>query len=158
MKSLIIYFSFHHKNTEKIAKILAQVLNSEIKKTFEVKPEEINQYDLIGFGSGIYFWRHHPSLFKLIERLPEIKEKDAFIFSTSGIKIPLIDFHKPLRKKLIQKGFKILSEFSCLGFDSFGPLKFFGGINKGRPNEKDLEKAKKFAIELKKKLNENHPS
>jgi flavodoxin len=151
MKSLIICFSFHHKNTEKIAKIFAQILEAEIKKPFEVKPEEIDKYDLIGFGSGIYFWRHHQSLFQLVKNLPK-GEKNAFIFSTSGIKIPLIDFHKPLRKMLLQKGFKILAEFSCPGFDTFGPLKIFGGINKGRPNEKDFEKAKNFAIKIKENL------
>jgi len=53
-----------------------------------------------------------------------------------------------LRKKLIEKGFNIVGEFSCKGFDTFGMLKYIGGINKNRPNEKDLEKAKSFAEEL----------
>ena len=151
MKTLIVYFSFHHKNTEKIAKIFAQVLEAKIKKPFEIKPEEINNYDLIGFGSGIYFWRHHRVLIDFAKKLPLVNNKKSFIFSTFGFKNPFIDFHKPLRNILLQKGFKILSEFSCPGFDTYGPLKIFGGINKGRPNDKDLKRAEEFVQNLLKK-------
>lgn len=56
--------------------------------------------------------------------------------------------HKKLKKKLSEKGFDIVKEFSCKGFDTFGMLKYIGGINKNRPNEEDLEKAKIFAKEL----------
>jgi hypothetical protein len=50
---------------------------------------------------------------------------------------------------LIGKGFTIIGEFSCKGFNTFGPLKLVGGINKGRPNESDLNKAENFARCLK---------
>lgn len=153
MKTLIIYFSIHHQNTEKIAKATAEVLGAELVKNPEVKAEKILNYDLIGFGSGIYFWRHHRSLLNLVKNLPAMKGKSAFIFSTSGAKYAKKLIHCSLRKLLIKKGFKIIGEFNCPGFDTFGPFKFFGGFNKGRPNEKDLEAAKKFAQELLKKMN-----
>ncbi len=149
MKTLIICKSIHHQNTQKIAKQIATVLKAEIKEPEKVGEEELKNYDLIGFGSGIYGWRHHKSLLKLADNLSNItkKTKKAFIFSTNGRgdKIP---GHLVLKKKLEDKGFKIIDEFSCKGFDTFGPLKLIGGINKGKPDEQDLKEAKQFAKNL----------
>jgi hypothetical protein len=39
-------------------------------------------------------------------------------------------------------------EFSCLGFNTSGPLRFVGGKNKEHPNEEDLDNARKFALGL----------
>ncbi len=149
MKTLIIYISIHHANTEKIAKVMAEVLGAKIVRPQEIEPEEIKNYDLIGFGSGIYFWRHHRNLIGIIKNLSSVQNKKAFIFSTSGVRYTKGIIHYSLRKLLLKRGFKIVGEFNCPGFDTFGLLKFFGGLNKGRPNEKDLESAKKFAQNLK---------
>jgi len=48
--------------------------------------------------------------------------------------------------------YSILGEFICRGLDTFGPLKLIGGVNKRRPNEADLEAARKFAKGLQEKL------
>jgi len=150
-KILILYFSFHHQNTEKIAQAMAEVLEADLVKANEAKPEDILNYELIGFGSGIYFWKHHKILFELMEKINLTQNKKAFIFSTSGAPMGT-RFHKNLRERLIKKGFEIIGEFNCLGWDTFGPLKLFGGINKGRPTELDIEKAKEFAKNLINKL------
>jgi len=152
MRTLIIYISIHHQNTEKIAKTIAEVLNARLVKLSEIKPEELENYDLIGFGSGIYFWRHHYQLINLVKNLMPVKGKMAFIFSTSGAKYAQLIAHSHLKKLLLKKDFKIIGEFNCPGFDTFGPLKIFGGINKGRPNENDFEKAKNFAMKIKENL------
>ena len=70
IKCLLILFSYHHKNTEKIANVFEKVLDAKIKTPQQIKPEELQGYDLLGFGSGIYDSKHHQSLFDLIERLP----------------------------------------------------------------------------------------
>lgn len=154
MKALIVYKSVHQGNTEKVAEAMGEVLNAELVEPEEVKVEELWGYDLVGFGSGIYHRKHHESLLNLAEKLQDMDGKDAFIFSTSGLrKIPLIhNFDEPLKKKLTESGFNVIDSFSCRGFDEFGPLKRFGGIQKGRPDEKDLRKARDFAEELKEKL------
>ena len=36
------------------------------------------------------------------------------------------------------------AHYSCLAYDTFGPFKLVGGINKGRPNEDDLQNAVEF--------------
>lgn len=83
MKTLIIYKSYHKMNTEKIAKVMAQEMNANLAKVEDVKPEDFEKYDLIGFGSGIYAKVFHKKIYKFIEKMPCIT-KDVFVFSTSA--------------------------------------------------------------------------
>jgi flavodoxin len=53
---------------------------------------------------------------------------------------------------LQSKGFEVIGEFNCAGFDTVGPLRIIGGINKGRPNDEDLTQAEAFAKNLKGKI------
>lgn len=158
MKTLIIYISIHHSNTERVAEAVAEVLNGKLAKPNDVNINELSGYDLIGFGSGIYFGKHYKSLLDFIDRLPNLENKKAFIFSTSGVrKIRFFhDFDKSLKEKLLEKEFDVIKEFSCRGFDTFGPFKLIGGISRGRPNERDLEQARNFAHDLLEKLSEVH--
>ncbi|MCP8318553.1 MAG: flavodoxin family protein, partial [Candidatus Methylarchaceae archaeon HK01B] len=150
MKSLLVLFSYHHNNTEKIANIFAKVLDAQIKTPQQINPEELQEYSLIGFGSGIYGGKHHKFLLDLVDKLPQVTNRKAFIFSTSGvIKKNQPEIHLPLMEKLQSKGYMIIDEFNCAGFNTNSFLKLFGGINKGRPNAEDLKHAEEFAQNLK---------
>jgi flavodoxin len=146
MKSLIVLFSYHHNNTEKIAKVIAKVLNAEIKTPQQINPEELQDYDLIGFGSGIYGGRHHKSILELVDKLFKVTDRKAFLFSTSGAtgKSKVAKDHSFLKGKLQSKGYIVVDEFQCKGF--FGIIGL--GLNRGRPNAGDLKCAKKFAQNL----------
>ncbi len=146
MKTLIVYHSAHHMNTEKIARAMGEVLSADLKQVSEIKAEDISGYDLIGFGSGIYFSKHHKSLLDFTTGLPCFGKK-VFIFSTSGM--GKVKLHQGLKKLLSGKGCNIISEFACKGFDTFGPFKLVGGLNKNRPNQQDIEEARSFAEKLK---------
>jgi flavodoxin len=154
MKTLLILYSFHHMNTEKIAKVFAKVLDAQIKTPQQVDPKELVEYDLVGFGSGIYGAKHHELLLDLADKLPQASNKKAFIFSTSAImgKEKVAEDHSHLRKKLQSKGYIIVDEFACKGFNTNSFLKYFGGMNKGRPNAEDLKHAEEFAQNLKQNL------
>ena len=54
MKGLIIYISVHHGNTEKVANIMANTLDASLLQVKQVDTSILEQYDLIGFGSGIF--------------------------------------------------------------------------------------------------------
>jgi flavodoxin len=151
MKTLIVYVSVHHGNTEKVAKAIANILNADLLQVRQADAGMLEQYDLIGFGSGIYFGKHHESLLDFVDKLPMPRNKKAFIFSTSGLrKIPFFhDFDKRLKEKLRRKGFDTVGEFSCRGLDTYRATRLVGGINKGRPNAKDLKQAEDFARSLK---------
>ena len=158
MKSLVILYSYHHKNTEKIANVFAEVLDAQIKAPQQVSPEELRDYDLVGFGSGIYNEQLYGPLLDLADSLPLATDKKAFIFSTNGAPASLFSEsmnreqmaknHRLIKEKLQAKGYAIASEFSCPGFNTNRFLKHFGGLNKGRPNVADLKRAEAFARSL----------
>ncbi len=151
MKSLIILYSYHHKNTEKVANVMAKVLDAPIKTPTQINPEELQEYDLVGFGSGIYGVKHHKFLLDLADNLPQIIDKKAFIFSTSALmgKAKVAKDHSLLREKLHSKGYRIIDEFACKGFNTNSFMKYFGGMNKGRPNAEDLKHGEEFAQSIK---------
>ena len=150
MKSLIVLVSYHHNNTKKIADVMAKVLDAQIKSPEQTNPDELQQYDLIGFGSGIYASRHHRTLRKFVDQLPNIVNKKAFIFSTCANTKNSPKYHSNLRESLQSKGYIIVGEFNCAGLNTWGPFKLIGGTKKGRPNSDDLKLAEEFASKLKK--------
>jgi flavodoxin len=154
MKSLLVLYSYHHNNTAKIANVFAKVLDAQIKTPQQINPEELQEYSLIGFGSGIYGEKHHNILLDLADKLPQVTNKKVFIFSTSAImgEAKVAKDHSMLREKLQSKGYMIVDEFSCKGFNTNSFLKLFGGMNKGRPSAEDLKHAEEFAQNLKRNL------
>lgn len=162
MKSLIILYSYHHHNTRTIARAIAKVLDAEIKTPQEVRPEELLDYDLAGFGSGVYGEKFHGTVLDLADRLPQAAGGKAFVFSTNGAPASLFrgsmeldqmtKNHRLIKEKLQAKGYAIVGEFTCPGFNTNSFLVRFGGVNKGRPNAEDLGRAETFALNLKREL------
>jgi flavodoxin len=154
MKSLLVLFSYHHKNTEKIAETFAKVLDARIETPKQVDLVKLQQYDLVGFGAGIDSGKHYKPVLDLADKLPQVDNKNAFIFSTAGLtgEKKLSKDHSTLREKLESKGYRIVDEFQCKGFNTNSFLKFFGGMNKGRPNSEDLKRAEEFAQNLKQNM------
>ena len=154
MKSLVVVFSCHHNNTERIANACAYVLGAQVKTPQQVRTDEIAGYDLVGFGSGIYSATFHASVLDLADRLPLAGNTKAFLFSTYGAPafIANREFreknHDQIRQKLTAKGFEVIGEFGCAGWNTNKFLKFFGGLNKGRPDAGDLKNAEAFARDM----------
>jgi len=151
MKSLIVLYSYHHNNTRKVAEAISKVIGAIIKSPLEIKENEMQEYDLIGFGSGIDSGKHYKELLDFVDKLESVDEKKCYIFSTSAIqgKEKVAKDHSRVRKTLQSKGYKIIGEFSCKGFNTNSFLKYFGGMNKTRPNIEDIQNAEKFALKLK---------
>jgi flavodoxin len=160
---VVIVSSYHHGNTEKLARVLAGILGASVVAPGDLDPATVPDYDLIGFGSGIDSGRHYKALLDLADQMPPAEKKSAFIFSTCGLpasfargeqfRRQVARNHAVLRKKLTEKGLMILDEFSCVGFNTNSFLKLFGGLNKGRPDATDLDRAVDFAVGLLKKIN-----
>ena len=149
MKTLIVYASVHHKNTEKVAKVIAAELGADLVSVGEVQPAALTAYDQIGFGSGIYDHNFHQALLHFVETLPTVTGKQAFVFSTCGV--GGTRWHAAFKELLASRGFSVVGDFSCKGWDTNSFLNLFGGVNKGRPNEEDLQEARVFARGLKEK-------
>lgn len=154
MNCLLIVYSYHHNNTLRVAEVFAKVFDAKIVTPEQVDPEKLGEYDLVGFGAGIDSDKHYPQLLDLAEKLPQVNKTNAFIFSTSGVSNPKYQekIHKKLKEKLETKGYLIVDDFNCHGFNTNSFLKLFGGMNKGRPNDEDLKAAEDFAVNLKQKV------
>lgn len=152
-KTLVVLTSYHHNNTETVAKAIADVLDAQIVAPENVDPKALSEVDLLGFGSGIYSAKHHEAVLALARQLPAVTDKRAFIFSTSAIitQSKVASDHATLRGILTSKGYTIADEFSCKGFNTNSFLKYLGGMNKGRPNAEDIDQARSFALSLKQK-------
>ena len=149
--AIIFLHSGYQGNTRKIADAIAPVINASIVGIENNIFDTLDKYRLIGFGSGIDSGKHFQALLDFAGRLPNVQNKKAFIFSTSGIydEEMMLKNHEALRNLLQSKGFIIVGEFGCLGHNTNSFLRFFGGMNKGRPNSKDIQNAQQFAEKLK---------
>ena len=151
IKSLLVLYSYHHMNTEKVAKVFANVLGAKIRTPQQLDPNDLHEYDLVGFGAGIDSGKHYQPVLDFANKLPQTDDKNVFIFSTAaftGNKKRGKD-HSDLREKLESKGYNVVDEFQCKGFNTNSFMRFFGGMNRGRPNDKDLKDAETFALNLK---------
>jgi len=158
VKSLVIVYSYHHGNTARIARAMAEALGAEVKAPGDIRPEKLGEYELVGFGSGIDSGRHYKPLLDFADALPHAAGRRAFIFSTCGVPASIFGqgyienyaekSHADLRKKLMSRGYTVAGEFNCAGFNTNSFLKYFGGLNKGRPDAGDLERAAAFARNL----------
>jgi flavodoxin len=87
MKCLIVVYSYHHNNTRKIAEIFGKVLNAQVKSPQQTSPDELPNYDLVGFGSGIDSGKNYKELLDFVTKLQQVTDKKAFVFSTSGMPV-----------------------------------------------------------------------
>ena len=146
MKILIIVKSKHNDNTLKIAEAMSEVAPVTITTLDNAKHYNLNEYDIVGYGSGIYFGKHDKELLNFVESLDNAKSY-SFVFSTSGSK----SFEKNnshLIKLLESKNKVVLDSFGCLGFDKFFIFAICGGINKSHPDIDDFEAAQNFMIRI----------
>lgn len=147
-KKLVIYHSSSGR-TKKVASAISRGLGAEMRKVDDFDLNEFKKAHLVGFGSGIYYYKHHQRVRELVESLPE-RDKKIFVFSTSGC--GTTKFHKSLCNILKNKGYRIISEIAFKGFDIYGLFQLVGGINRGKPDEEDLKEAEEFGKSLKKEI------
>lgn len=142
---LIICESIYHGNTKKLADAMAFRLECDVVGFDEALQMDLSVFKVIGLGSGIYFQKHHPKLFDVVEKMS--KDQKAFVFSTRG-NPKLGKYHQPIIKQLNNKDIKVCGEFSTKGYDRTGPFVIVNGGNKGRPHEADLMKAEHFVLNI----------
>ncbi len=146
MNILLVVESKHLGNTLKIAESMAEVAPITIVDTEKAKELDIKNYDIVGFGSGIYAGKHDKRILKFVQSLSE-NEAFTFVISTSGGE-DYDDNNKALINILKKKNKTVLGVFSCKALDKFFILRFTGGLNKGLPSENDYKNAKNFILNV----------
>ncbi|WP_411676542.1 flavodoxin family protein [Caproicibacter sp.] len=144
-KCLILYESYHHGNTEKIARAMAEQANAKVCTIDKVHTVRVEEYEIIGFGAGIAYARPYDKMLKAAAQL-NLQGKAVFVFSTSGM--GKAKYNSALVELLKNAGASLVGTFACKGYDTFGPIKMIGGIAKGHPDEKDIAAAKRFIQQM----------
>ena len=124
MKILTIVESKHLGNTKKVAEAMAEVAPVTITDVENVSKYNLHDYDIVGFGSGIYYGKHDKSLTEFVNTLCD-KKAYTFVFSTSGSS-GFLKNNKALADLLESKNKIVLGSFGCKGLDKFFVFKLLG--------------------------------
>lgn len=135
-----------------IAEAMSEVAPVTVADLDDAKYYKLSEYDIVGFGSGIYYGMHDKELLKFVENSLNLISY-TFVFSTSGSKN--YDKNNSALINLLKSNNKtVLGSFGCPGLDKFFLFKILGGINKGRPNCDDYDSAQNFIVNVLKQYNQ----
>ncbi len=105
-KALLIYYS-QSGTTAKIAQYIAAGISAQ--DNWDVDQCNINKqtcpnvqdFDLIGIGSPVYYFNPVPDIRRFLSRLPDLKEKPVFIFLAYGTNPgnAIVRLHKIIAEK-----------------------------------------------------------
>lgn len=138
MKTATCYYSRHHGNTLKILQAMASVGEIDLIDVTRTKSAQLAGYDCVGFASGIYGFEFQKAVVEFArQQLPQSKPV-FFVYTYGGAKGTGAN---AVAEIAAEKGCPVLGEFSCKGFDTFGPFKLVGGIAKGHPNDREWAEA-----------------
>lgn len=143
MRKAIVYTSVHHGNTEKLVKRIAEECQVDLIDAIKQMNADLNDYDMIGFASGIYYSKFHQSILKFSEENLSA-DKKVFLICTYGGSAN----YKSIEQVLDKKHASVVGKFGCKGYDTFGLFKLVGGIAKGHPDDKDIQNAVEFVKDL----------
>ena len=136
MKTAVVYYSKHHGNTKKLLDAIKSAFSDEITLFDATKtpPENLEEYDLIGFASGIYYSKFQKNVLEFA-RNHTPSGKKMFLIYTCGVKKD--GYTKAIREALAGTNANILG-------DTFGPFKLVGGIAKNHPTAAEIHSAVSF--------------
>lgn len=141
MKTLIVYHSEHHGNTERLLEALEKQGDITLLQAADAMEADASGYELIGLASGIYYQSFHREILEWAQKkLPWGKR--VFLLYTCGVNQK--PYTEAVRQAAESRGAQVIGSFGCRGFDTFGPFKLVGGIAKGHPNEADIANAVRF--------------
>ena len=141
MKTAICYMSCHHGNTRKVAEAMAAEGGVDLIDMRTRQTVRLDEYDCIGLASGIYAFDVHKAAAEFARQFLPAGKPVFFVCTYGGAKGKGTG---TLRQIAVEQGCPVLGEFSCRGYNTFGPFKLIGGTAKGHPDERDLARARKF--------------
>lgn len=137
-KAAIIYASRHHGNTKKLVEAIAERYEVTLIDAEVEYRADLTSFDLIGFASGIDFGKFYDSVENFLKgNLPE--NKNVFFLYTCARKNE--KFTESIRAEASKKGTRLMGEYGCKGFNTYGPWKIIGGMNRNHPSEAEMQEA-----------------
>ncbi len=141
-KNAIVYYSQHHGNTKKLLDAIKEY-DPEVTliNVLDKHEVDLSGYDRIGFASGAYFSKFAEQILTFAKvNLPP--QKNVFFVCTAGNPVKI--YFNSIAEIAASKQCRELGRFICKGYDTFGPFKLVGGIQKGHPDEAEVAEAVKF--------------
>lgn len=148
MNTIIIYESTHHGNTKKLADAIASKYGIEVIDIMSAAEMNLEQYDIIGLASGICFGKFYEKITAFAREKLTADKQVFFLYSCAKNDK---DFAADIRQIAMDRGCYILGTYGCKGFNTYGPLKIVGGMNKHHPNQEEMDGAVAFYEDCMKK-------
>ena len=147
LRTCCIYTSKHHQNTLKVLKHIQRIYPSlELIDAATIEKGgrnlDLSEYDLVGFASGIYYSQFDKRIRTIASNALTDNKKVFLVFTSGGDN--KWNSHE-MNDICRMKHASLIGTFGCLGYDTFGPFKLVGGVQKGCPTEADLARAVDFA-------------
>ena len=144
-KAVIIYASTHHGSTKKLVEAIADKYDIAQIDATKQQQADLSEYDLIGFASGIDFGRFYHSVEQFLENnLPKGK-RVFFLYTCARVNHR---FTEKIKASALEKRAILLGEYGCRGYNTYGPWKMIGGMNRKHPSENEISNAVKFFASL----------
>ncbi len=140
-KIVIVYTSMHHGNTFKLVKAISDKYHIEIIDATEKSVVDLQKYDVIGFASGIDFGKFYETIENFAKENLPIKKQVFFLYTCA---MERKGFTNSMREIVAKKDAEVLGEYGCKGYNTYGPWKVIGGMNKKHPTEEEILLAVKF--------------
>lgn len=145
LKVVIVYRSKHHGNTKKLVDALVEAHPDidlvDVAELGKNEYPDLSPYHLIVMGSGIYYGNMDKDLLRVADHCLRDGDKVVGLMTYGGqAKFNGRDLDGVCRGKFAT----LLCMYGCPGFDTYGPFKFVGGMNKDRPNQEDIDGVVEF--------------
>lgn len=140
MKTLIMYRSKHHGNTKKLVDAIVAAHPDDVDAVDVATLEraaaiDVSDYPLVGVASGIY----HGNIDKdLAATLQKSLEEGTFVFSLLTYGGSSKWYGRDIDGICRVQRATYLAGYGCLGFDTWGPFKLTGGMQKGHPTQEEI--------------------
>lgn len=137
----------------KIAEAMAEAAPLTIVDVNDAELYNVGDYDLVGYGSGIYVGKFGKKILNHIDKnLNNLK--NIFLFSTSGTGKE--KYNDGLVEYLNENCKNVLGSFACRGLCKWFIFALVGGISKGHPDIVDFEAAQTFIEQVMEKYNKTN--
>lgn len=149
MKGLVVYYSATG-STKKVARAIhrgmSSVIQADLASVKEISPDKAAEYDLIGIGTPIWYFRETANVRLFVYRMPRLDGKLGFMFCSHGT-APQGVFHS-MAPFLKRKGLTIIGWGDWYGSVCqvlHAPKPYF---TDGHPDEIDLQEAEAFGRDM----------
>ena len=149
LKTVILYRSKHHGNTKKLVDaIVAAYPSIDVINVEELGKNEypdLSGYHLIGVASGIYFGEFDKLLKRVLDHVLQPQDQVFGLMTYGGSDK---SYGRDLAAVCQVKWANLLTCHGCLGYDTWGPFKLVGGMQKGHPTAEEIQDAVDFYTKL----------